>query len=137
MLNIIILTGRLVADPTLRYTQSQTPVASFTIACDREFKDENGNKQTDFVEVVAWRNTAEFASKYFSKGRMATVKGRLQIRSWKDKDGNNRKTAEVVAESIYFADSNKQNSEQRSEQSYAPARDDGYAELEDDGELPF
>lgn len=136
MLNHITIMGRLTKDPELRYTQNQTPVASFTLACDRSTK-KDAEKQTDFIECVAWQGTAEMVSKYFTKGRMAAVEGRLQIRPWKDKEGNNRKTAEVVVSSIYFADSNKQNSEQRSEQSYAPARDDGYAELEDDGELPF
>jgi single-strand DNA-binding protein len=103
MLNHITIMGRLTKDVELRRTGTGTAVASFTIACDRDF----GDKETDFIEVTAWKNTAEFAAKYFSKGRMAVVSGRLQIRSWTDKDGNKRKNAEVVAENIYFGDSKK------------------------------
>lgn len=106
MLNHIVIMGRLTRDPELRYTQSQTPVASFTLAVERDFGGrDGGEKQTDFIDCVAWRQTGEFVSKYFSKGRMATVSGRLQIRSWTDKDGNKRKTAEVNADNIYFCDS--------------------------------
>ena len=105
MLNHITIMGRLTRDPELRRTGSGVAVASFTIACDRDFGGQNGEKEVDFIDVVAWRQTGEFAAKYFTKGRMAVVSGRLQIRSWKDKDGNNRKTAEVVADNIYFGDS--------------------------------
>ncbi len=108
MLNRIIIMGRLVRDPELRTTQSGTSVTSFTLAVDRDFKNrESGEKSTDFIDVVAWRQTAEFVCKYFAKGRMAVAEGRLQIREWKDKDGNNRRTAEVVAENVYFADSKR------------------------------
>ena len=108
MLNRIIIMGRLVRDPELRTTQSGTSVTSFTLAVDRDFKSrESGEKSTDFIDVVAWRQTAEFVCKYFSKGRMAVAEGRLQIREWKDKDGNNRRTAEVVAENVYFGDSKR------------------------------
>ena len=108
MLNRIIIMGRLVRDPELRTTQSGTPVTSFTLAVDRDFKNrESGEKSTDFIEVVAWRQTAEFICKYFAKGRMAVAEGRLQIREWKDRDGNGRRTAEVVAENVYFADSKR------------------------------
>lgn len=107
MLNRIIIMGRFVRDPELRSTSTGTPVASFTIACDRDFKNNDGEKDTDFIDIVAWRKTAEFVSKYFAKGRMAVVEGRLQIREWKDKDGNNRRTAEIVAENVYFGDSKK------------------------------
>ena len=108
MLNRIIIMGRLVRDPELRTTQSGTSVTSFTLAVDRDFKSrESGEKSTDFSDVVAWRQTAEFVCKYFSKGRMAVAEGRLQIREWKDKDGNNRRTAEVVAENVYFGDSKR------------------------------
>ena len=106
MLNQIVLMGRMVRDPELRRTNSGIPVATFTLAVDRDFKSDNGEK-TDFIDVVAWRNTAEFASKYFSKGRMAVVSGRLEIRTWTDKDGNKRRNAEVNAEHIYFGDSKK------------------------------
>ncbi len=107
MLNRIIIMGRLTHDPELRRTQNSTAVASFTLAVDRDYKAEGGEKETDFIDVVAWRNTAEFVSKYFTKGRMAVVEGRLQLRDWKDKDGNNRRSAEVIADNIYFGDSRK------------------------------
>ena len=108
MLNKIFLMGRLTRDPEMRHTQNGTAVASFSIAVDRDFKDkQSGEKVTDFVDIVAWRSTAEFVDKYFSKGRMAVVEGRLQIRDWTDKDGNKRRSAEVVADSIYFGDSKR------------------------------
>ena len=108
MLNKIFLMGRLTRDPELRHTQSGTAVASLSLAVERDFKDkQTGEKVTDFVDVVAWRNTAEFVSRYFSKGRMAVVVGSLQIRSWEDKEGNKRRSAEVVADSIYFGDSKR------------------------------
>jgi single-strand DNA-binding protein len=101
MLNHITIMGRLTKNPEMRRTGSGVAVTSFTLAVDRDF----GEKETDFIECVAWRNTAEFMDKHFSKGRLAVVSGRLQIRSWQDKDGNKRKTAEVVAENVYFGDS--------------------------------
>lgn len=107
MLNHITIMGRLTRDPELRRTNSGIAVTSFTLAVDRDIAPQGQEKETDFIDCVAWRNTAEFVNSYFSKGRMAVVTGRLQIRSWKDKDGNNRRTAEVVADSVYFADSNK------------------------------
>lgn len=107
MLNKIIIMGRLTRDPELRRTGSGTAVTSFSLAVDRDFKSQNGEKETDFIDVVAWRSTAEFVSKYFTKGRMAVVEGRLQIRDWTDKDGNKRTTAEVVADQVYFGDSKR------------------------------
>ena len=108
MLNHITIMGRLTRDPELRYTQSQTPVASFTVAVDRDFASrEGGERQTDFIDVVAWRQTAELVSKYFSKGSMAVVSGRLQIRDWTDRDGNKRRSAEVVADNVYFGESKR------------------------------
>ena len=107
MLNRIILMGRLVRDPELRHTQSGTAVASFTLAVERDFKNQNNEKETDFVDIVAWRHTGEFVSKYFSKGRMAVVEGRLQMRDWTDKEGNKRRAYEVIAENVYFGDSKK------------------------------
>lgn len=107
MLNKIVLMGRLTRDPELRHTQSGNSVASFTLACDRDYAAQGAEKETDFVDVVAWRNTAEFVSKYFTKGRMAAVVGRLQIRNWEDKEGTKRKTAEIVADSVYFGDSKR------------------------------
>ena len=108
MLNHITIMGRLTRDPELRRTGSGTAVATFSVAVDRDFgKNENGEKETDFIDCVAWRNTAEFVSKYASKGRMVAVSGRLQIRGWTDKDGNKRRTAEVVADNVYFGDSKR------------------------------
>ena len=108
MLNHIVIMGQLARDPELRHTQSGTPVATFRLAVDRDFKDKNtGERQTDWIDVVAWRGTGEFVSRYFSRGRMAVVEGRLQMREWTDKEGNRRTTAEVVADSVYFGDSKR------------------------------
>ena len=110
MLNHITIMGRLVRDPELRRTGSGIAVASFTVAVDRDFGGrDGGEKETDFIDCVAWRQTGEFVSKYFAKGRMIVVSGRLQIRSWTDKDGNKRRTAEVVADNVYFGDSKRDN----------------------------
>ena len=106
MLNHIVIMGRFTRDPELRRTGSGIAVASFTLAVDRDFKSGNGKeKEVDFIDCVAWRQTGEFVGKYFTKGRMAVVSGKLQIRSWTDKDGNKRRTAEVIADNVYFADS--------------------------------
>ena len=108
MLNHITIMGRLVRDPELRRTGSGIAVASFTVAVDRDFGSrDGGERETDFIDCVAWRQTGEFVSKYFTKGRMIVVSGRLQIRSWNDKDGNKRRTAEVVADNCYFGDSRR------------------------------
>ena len=132
MLNKIVLMGRLTRAPELRHTGNGTAVASFSLAVDRDFKSQSGEKETDFIDVVAWRNTAEFVSKYFAKGRMAVVEGRLQIRDWKDKDGNNRRSAEVVAEHVYFGDSKRSESD-------TPSASGDFREISEDeeGELPF
>ena len=127
MLNRICIMGRLTAAPELRYTQSNTPVASFTLAVDRDYQQGGSEKQTDFIPCVAWRGTAEFVSKYFTKGSMAAVSGRLQLRDWTDKDGNKRRTAEVVADNIYFGESKKRDA----------SPDVQFEEIPDDGELPF
>ena len=127
MLNRICIMGRLTAAPELRYTQQNTPVASFTLAVDRDFQSGGSEKQTDFIPCVAWRKTAEFASKYFTKGSMAVVSGRLQLRDWTDKDGNKRRTAEVVADNIYFGESKKRDA----------SPDVQFEEIPDDGKLPF
>ena len=148
MLNKIILMGRLTRDPELRRTQQGTAVASFSLAVDRDYKAKCAEKETDFIDIVAWRNTAEFVSKYFAKGRMAVVEGRLQIRSYTDKEGNNRRVAEVVADNIYFGDSKKDGGNNGSGNYGDSSYDGGYAggdygssnfqEVdEDDGELPF
>ena len=106
MLNHITVMGRLTRDPELRRTQAGVPVASFSIACDRDFKDKStGERATDFIDVVAWRSTGEFASKYLTKGRMAVISGRLQMRDWTDKEGNKRRSAEIIADSVYLGDS--------------------------------
>lgn len=133
MLNKIALMGRLVRDPELRRTQGGTAVVSFRLAVDRDYKTEDGSKQADFFDVVAWRSTAEFVSKYFTKGRMAVVDGRLQSRPWTDKDGNKRVAIEIVAESVYFGDS------KRSESDTPPAPSGEFQEIPDEekGELPF
>ena len=108
MLNHIVIMGRLTRDPELRRTGTGIAVTSFSLAVDRDFgKNESGERETDFIDCVAWRQTGEFVSKYFTKGRMAVVSGRLQIRSWTDKDGNKRRTAEVVADNVYFGDSKR------------------------------
>ena len=137
MLNTIVTMGRLTRDPELRYTQNQTPVASFTLAVDRDFSGRDGaEKQTDFIDCVAWRSSAEFISKYFSKGRMAVVAGRLQLRDWTDKDGNKRRSAEVVSDHIYFGDSKKDSGTQSAEPAAYGSQQ--FTELEDEDEdLPF
>ena len=154
MLNKIIVMGRLTRDPELRRTGSGTAVTSFSVAVDRDFKSQSGEKETDFIDVVAWRSTAEFVSKYFTKGRMAVVEGRLQIRDWTDRDGGKRRSAEIVADNVYFGDSKSaggDHSNYGSAPSYgtpAPAAprmnqqpmggQSDFAEIgEEDGELPF
>ena len=150
MLNKIILMGRLTRDPELRRTGSGTAVTSFSLAVDRDFKSQTGEKETDFIDIVAWRGTAEFVSKYFTKGRMAVVEGRLQIRDWTDRDGGKRRSAEVIADNVYFGDSKREGgSDYSPAPAYGtPAPSRGYAapaggqsdfaEIgEEDGELPF
>ena len=142
MLNRIILMGRLTRDPELRHTQAGTSVASFSLAVDRDFKDKStGEKGTDFIDIVAWRSSAEFVSRFFTKGRMAVVEGRLQIRDWTDKDGGKRRSAEIVADNVYFGDS-KRDTEAGAADTPPPAEPGSggaeFAELtDDDGELPF
>lgn len=127
MLNHIVLMGRLTRDPELRRTGSGIAVASFSLAVDRDFGSSanNGEKETDFIDIVAWRNTAEFVSKYFTKGRMAVVSGRLQIRNWTDKEGNKRRSAEVVADNVYFGDSKRDAAGDNG--GYSPAPSYGYS----------
>ena len=152
MLNHITIMGRLTRDPELRYTQSQTPVASFTLAVDRDFGSrDGGEKQTDFIDCVAWRSTAEFVNKYFQKGSMAVVSGRLQIRDWTDREGGKRRSAEVVVDNIYFGESRRRDSSEGSSydsrssyssyeapRSPSPAPSSPFSDLDDgDGELPF
>ena len=146
MLNHITIMGRLVRDPELRSTQSGTNVASFTVAVDRDRGGSNGERQADFIDCVAWRQTGEFVSKHFRKGSMIVVSGRLQSRKWQDRDGNNRTNWEVVADNVYFGES-RRDSDAGSANTYTPpsasssysdlAEDDGFVSLDDDGELPF
>lgn len=139
MLNHITIMGRMTKDPELRRTNSGVAVASFTLAVDRDYAKDGAEKETDFIECVAWKNTAEFVSKYFSKGRMAVVSGRLQIRKWQDKDGNKRQTAEIVADNVYFGDSKKEASTGY-ENAFAAAGNQStqnFAVLDDDSVLPF
>lgn len=131
MLNHIVLMGRLTKDPELRRTGSGVAVTSFTLAVDRDFKSQDGQKHTDFIDVTCWRNTAEFASKYFAKGRMAVASGRLEIRDWTDKDGNKRRSAEVVADNVYFADSKREGGE------FQVIENDDANPFEEDEDLPF
>lgn len=154
MLNHIVLMGRLTRDPELRRTGSGIAVASFTLAVDRDFKSQSGEKECDFIDIVAWRSTGEFVSKYFTKGSMAVVSGRLQIRAWTDKEGNKRRSAEVVADNVYFGSSKREGtSGGYSEYGSAPAQSYGgysapapapapaaseFSMLEDDdSDLPF
>lgn len=140
MLNKIILMGRLGRDPEVRYTQNGTPVASFSLAVDRDFVDQaTGRRPTDWIEVVAWSAKAKFAQQYFCKGQLAVVEGRLQIRDWTDKEGSKRRTAEVVADQIYFAGAkaappSEGNADERS---FPPQTAQEFAEQDDEGELPF
>jgi single-strand DNA-binding protein len=144
MLNHIIAMGRLTRDPELRRTGSNIAVASFTIACDRDRAPEGQEKETDFLDCVAWRGTGEFVEKHFKRGSMAVVDGRLQVRAWTDKDGNKRRTAEIVASSVYFGDSKKEDSAPSGQYTgfvknpapSVPAND--FQQLDDpDAQLPF
>ena len=152
MLNHIVIMGRLTRDPDVRRTPSGVAVTSFTLAVDRDFGSrDGGEKATDFIDCVAWRNTADFVGKYFTKGRMAVVSGRLQLRDWTDKDGGKRRSAEVVADNVYFADSKKDGASmggdyfapvggsQIEQGGYTtPVTGSSFAELDgDDSDLPF
>ena len=132
MLNKVFIMGRLTRDPELRTTQSGTAVASFTLAVDRDFKDKStGERAADFIPVAAWRQTGEFVSRHFTKGRMAVVEGRLQMRDWTDKEGSKRTSAQVVADRVYFGDARRAGEG-------SEACGDAFAELpDDDGTLPF
>ncbi len=153
MLNKIVLMGRLVRDPEMRNTPSGAAVTNFTLAVDRDFKNkETGEKETDFINIQVWRGTAEFVSKYFAKGRMAIVEGRLQMRNYTDKEGNKRTAAEVVADSVYFGDSQPKGNDDEEDEpatkkapapkkatkaSKAKKQDTDEEELDIDGDLPF
>lgn len=128
MLNTITIMGRLTKDPELRRLESGTAVSSFSIACERDYAPQGGEKVTDFIDIVAFGKTAEFAEKFFTKGRMAVVTGRLQIRGWTDKDGNKRRTAEILADHFYFGDSKPTGTEETKSE---------FPEITNDEELPF
>ena len=135
MLNNIVIMGRLTRDPELRRTQTGVAVASFTLACERDFAAQGEARETDFVDIVAWRYTAEFVDKYFSKGQMAIVAGRLQIRNWQDKEGNKRRSAEILADHVYFGEAKRDKTTQ-GEPQYDPQG--GFSEIEDtDTTLPW
>ena len=134
MLNKIFLQGRLVADPDLRHTQSGVAVATFRLAVDRDFKDkETGERKADFINCVAWRGTGEFVAGYFRKGRMAIVEGKIQSRTYDDRDGNRRYTVEVVADNVYFCDSKRDDGGSKPEEFREPE----FTDAPDDGEIPF
>lgn len=140
MLNKIFIMGRLTRDPELRTTNSGTSVASFSLAVDRNYKGADGEKETDFIDCVAWRQTGEFATKYFAKGRMAVVEGRLQIRPWTDKEGNNRRSAEVIVDNMYFGDSKRDGDTGGARPASGPVNvsaNDWQEADEDEGDLPF
>lgn len=147
MLNKVIVMGRFVQNPELKYTPSNVPVVSFTVAVNRDYKDQNGQYPTDFLDCVAWRNTAEFVSRYFQKGSLCVVEGSLQARMWEDKNGSKRKTVEISVSNVHFAESKRSSQEGGN---YAPNYDvpaapsfeqfdsqDDFAEVGDDDELPF
>lgn len=135
MLNKIIIMGRMVKDPDLRHTQAGVSVASFTLAVDRDIKNkQTGEREVDFIDCVAWRNTADFVSNYFTKGKMTVVEGKLQMRNWEDKDGNKRRNAEVQVDNVYFGDSRTDG--QSAPKASAP-KDDFEDIPDDDGSLPF
>ena len=131
MLNHISIMGRLTRDPELRKTPNGTSVASFTLAVDRDFAAQGAEKETDFIDCVAWKGTADFVSGYFFKGSMAVVDGRLQLRDWKDKDGNKRRSTEVVANRVYFGEG-KRNTEPQNQENPG-----GFTMMDDDSDLPF
>lgn len=140
MLNKIFIMGRLTRDPELRTANSGTSVASFSLAVDRNYKGADGEKETDFIDCVAWRQTGEFSAKYFTKGRMAVVEGRLQIRPWTDKEGNNRRSAEVIVDNMYFGDSKRDGDTGGARPASGPVNvsaNDWQEVDEDEGDLPF
>ena len=136
MVNRCILMGRMTRDPELRTTSGGKSVTSFTIACERDVKNQDGSRTTDFIDCVAWGTTAEFAAKYFGKGRMVIVEGRLRVRDWTDKNGNKRKAVEVLADHVYFGESKPK--DEYAAPSYT-AQGNGFQEIEDEepGNLPF
>ena len=150
MINTAILMGRLTADPELRHTPNNVPVTSFTLAVNRSYAKSGSERQTDFIDIVAWRSTAEFVSRYFSKGQLVAVEGSIQTRTYQDKDGNNRKAVEIVANNVHFAEPKRdsynstgqnnntysQNDEQVNN-SYSNGDNSDFQEIPTDDDLPF
>lgn len=144
MLNVAVLMGRLTGDPEIRVTQDGKKVASFSVACDRDFKNRDGERQTDFLNIVAWEKTAEFLEKYFHKGDLISIEGRIQARQYQDRNGNNRTAVEIVARNVFFAGGKKDIAGQskpapapQNAGSFEPVKDDGFALIDDEGDLPF
>lgn len=140
MLNVAVLMGRLCADPELKHTPNNITVTKFTIATDRDYSPKGQDKQTDFIDIVAWRNTAEFVCKYFRKGQLVAVQGAIQTRTYTDKDGNKRKAFELVADSVHFAESKKDNKNQNTGTNQSPditTDNEGFEEVPTDDDLPF
>lgn len=144
MLNVAVLMGRLTGDPEIRVTPDGKKVASFSVACDRDFKNRDGERQTDFLNIVAWDKTAEFLEKYFHKGDLISVEGRIQARQYQDRNGNNRTAVEIVARNVFFAGgkkdtegAQKMNPAPQKQASFEPVKDDGFALIDDEGDLPF
>lgn len=137
MLNDIVLQGRLTRDPEAKATASGISCATFTLACEQDYRNQNGERDTDFFDVVAWRGTGDFVQRYFRKGQMAVVKGRLQTRQWTAEDGSKRKTVQIVADSVYFCDSAKEaGNTSQAKNDPAPVEETEYTPVETD-DLPF
>ncbi len=147
MLNVVVLTGRLVADPELRHTPNNTSVTSFTIAVNRSYSKSSEERQTDFIDIVAWRNTAEFICRYFKKGQLIAIEGSIQVRQYQDKDGNKRKAVEVIANNVHFVESKKDSGSQSfsnpkpanddNQDIYASGSESDFQEIQVDDDLPF
>lgn len=144
MLNVAVLMGRLTGDPEIRVTPDGKKVASFSVACDRDFKNRDGERQTDFLNIVAWEKTAEFLEKYFHKGDLISIEGRIQARQYQDRNGNNRTAVEIVARNVFFAggkkdtgSAQKMNPAPQKQAPFEPVKDDGFALIDDEEDLPF
>lgn len=138
MLNRVTIAGRMARDPELRHTNTGTAVTSFTLAVDRDFKDQSGERLTDWIDCVAWKGTAEFVARYFQKGTLSIVDGRLQVRDWTDNNGNKRRSVEVIADNVYFGDRKRDVDQSCAQQAENIAQDsEQFAEIDSDGPLPF
>jgi single-strand DNA-binding protein len=140
MLNVVALNGRLTVDPELRHTQNDTPVTSFTLAVDRSYVRQGEERQADFIDIVCWRSTAEFVSKYFRKGQLVAVEGSIQTRTYTDSQGNKRKAVEVVASNVHFAESKRNSADNRQSaqaEAYSSGNNNDFVEIDVDDDLPF